>query len=68
MTYEHQMYNLRWYANVCHFTIKMPVFYSLLCSANVCTKGHSDICCENSRTYLMVFSLIWGSIWLIDIQ
>jgi len=43
-------------------------FIFLLRSANVCTKDHSDICYANSRTYLMVFSLIWGSIWWIDIQ
>jgi len=27
---------------------------------------YSDLCYENSRTYLMVFLLIWGSIWWIE--
>jgi len=51
MTYEHQMYDLRWYFQ----QSKCMSFYFLLCSANICTKDHIDICCDNSRTYLMIF-------------
>jgi len=54
-----------WYnANVCLFIITMSV---LLFPTIVCIKDQIDICYENSRTYLMVFSLIWWSKWWIRI-